>query len=123
MDVKIEIPGVDSAKGLDLYEDDVDLYVTVLRSYAVHVPQSLDKLRHVSPESLRDYASTVHGIKGTSNTIGAEDMRQAALNQELLAKAGDLQGVLAHNEDFLRQGDKLIADIVLWLKQLDTKGE
>ena len=113
----IQIPGVDAEKGLDLYDDDVDLYLTVMRSYVSNTPLTLDKLRTVNEETLAEYASLIHGVKGTSTTIGAEETRKAALKLELLAKAGDLQGVLAGNETFLRQADKLIDDIRNWLKR------
>ena len=113
----IQIPGVDVEKGLDLYDDDVDLFMTVLRSYVANTPLTLDKIRKVSLETLADYASLIHGVKGTSTTIGAEETRKEALKLELLAKAGDLQGVLAGNDAFLAQADKLMDEIRSWLKR------
>ena len=117
----IQIPGVDSEKGLDLYEDDYDLYIKVLHSYVSNTPLALDKLRKVSAETLADYASVIHGVKGTSTAIGAEDTRKEAYKLELLAKASDLSGVLAGNDAFLRQADKVIDNINVWLKKIDAK--
>ncbi|MCL2069625.1 MAG: Hpt domain-containing protein [Treponema sp.] len=118
--MRIEIPGVDSTKGLDLYDDDEEIFLTVLRSFATNVPASLDQLRNVSAETLKDYAVTVHGVKGTCANIGAEETRQAAIKLETMAKAGDLSGVLANNEAFLKQADDLIKAIQDWLEKFDA---
>ena len=117
--MKIDIPGIDSEKGLDLYDDDLDIYLTVLRSYAANTPTVIDRLRKVSAETLKDYAANAHGVKGTSANIGAEETRKTALKMETLAKAGDLQGVLAHNEAFLKEADTLVANIQNWLREND----
>jgi len=114
--MKIEIPGLDVQKGLELYDDDEELYFIILRSYVKNTPGVLDNLRDVTSETLSDYAITIHGVKGTSTNIGAEDLRKAALELELLAKAGDLAGVQAVNEAFIKQGETLIAEIQSWLK-------
>ena len=117
--MKIDIPGIDTEKGLDLYDDDIDIYLTVLRSYAANTPAVLDRLRDVTAETIKDYAANAHGVKGTSANIGAEDTRMAALKLENLAKAGDLQGVLANKDAFLKDADTLISNIQDWLKKND----
>ena len=115
----IRIPGVDVEKGLDLYDDDEELYLLVLRSYAANTPAAIDKLRSVSAETLADYGATVHGVKGTSANIGAEELREVASKLEQMAKSGDLDGVLAVNEAFLKQADDLLASIHDWLNKND----
>ena len=119
--MKIEIPGVDVEKGLDLYDDDTEIYLTVLRSYASNTPVVLDKMRNVSAETLPNYAICIHGVKGTSANIGAEELRQAAMKLEAMAKAGDLSGILAQNDAFLKRADKLMENIQRWLRQHDAK--
>ena len=122
--MNIEIAGVDIDKVEELYEDDIDLYIKVARSYLSSTPLVLDKMRLIennsTKEALADYAVSVHSIKGTSTTIGAEETRIAALNLEKMAKAGDLSGVLAENPGFLKHMDKLINDISSWLKQFEA---
>ena len=113
----IKIPGVDAKKGLDLYDGELDLYLTVLRSYADNIPVVLDKLRKVTAETLPNYADTVHGIKGASATIAAEEISNAAMKLENMAMAGDLSGVLAENDFFLKRADCLLKDIQKWLEQ------
>ncbi|MCL2294193.1 MAG: Hpt domain-containing protein [Spirochaetes bacterium] len=113
----IEIPGIDAKKGLDLYDDDFEIYVTVLRSYVTNTPAALDKLRNVSAETLANYAIYIHGVKGTSASIGAEEVRKTAAQLEIMAKVEDLQSVQAWNEAFLKSVDELLNNIQSWLKQ------
>ena len=115
--MEINIPGIDVKKGLELYDDDEEIYITVLTSYASNTPAVLDRIRNVTAENLPDYAITIHGVKGTSSLIGAEETRKTALQLEMLAKAGDLAGVLALNETFLKNTDTMVAGIQEWLKK------
>ena len=115
--MRFNIPGVNAKKGLELYDDDEDIFILVLRSFAKNVPTSLDKLRNVTAETLPSYMIGIHGLKGTSANIGAEDLREKAKNLEVMAKSGDLAGVQAKNDAFLKEADTLIADISAWLKQ------
>jgi len=118
--MNIQIPGVDLDKLYEQYEDDIDLYAKVSRSYITTTRATLDKIRTVSTETLADYAVFIHSIKGASTSICAEQTREAALVLEKLAKAGDLTGVLAANQAFLKQADKLVDDIRKWLEQFDA---
>jgi len=115
----ISIPGVDTEKGLSLYGDDLDIYLPTLRSYVSYTTDVLDKLRNVSEETLPEYVINVHGLKGTSASIGAEIVRESALNLEMLARAGDLQGVLARNDRFIKGTESIVANIKAWLKKHD----
>ena len=117
----IKIPGLDAQKGLELYDDDEDIYLTVLRSYVHNIPDSLEVLRNVSAETLQDYYIKAHGLKGTSANIGAEDVRQLALKLETMAKSGDLNGVLAENETLIKLAEELIGNIKKWLDENDAK--
>ena len=119
--MNIQISGVDMEKVFEQYEDDIDLFATVSRSYISTSSVTLDKIRTVSAETLADYAVWIHSIKGASTSIGAEETRKAALNLELKAKAGDLSGVLAENQAFLQNTEKLIEDIRIWLKHFDAQ--
>ncbi|MCL2138232.1 MAG: Hpt domain-containing protein [Treponema sp.] len=115
--MNIEIPGLNVKQGLDLYDGDEELYLIILRSYVDNTPEVLDQIRSVSAETLNNYASAVHGIKGTSANVGAEEIMQTAQKLEIMAKAGDLNGIMAENESFLKRADILIVDIRNWLEQ------
>jgi len=120
-DVFIEIPGVDAKRGLSLYEGDMKMYLSLLRSYVTNTPGILDKLRNVSEETLPDYVVTVHGLKSVSGGIGAESIRGAAMKLETLSRAGDLSGVLARNGILIEDAEALVADIKKWLDEYNAQ--
>ena len=115
--MSISIPGLDTDTGLALYDDDLEIYVEILRSYVLYTPDVLNSIRNISKETLADYVINVHGIKSTSANIGAEKTREVALNLEKLAKAGDLQGVLERNAAFISETEKIVEAIKIWLDQ------
>jgi HPt (histidine-containing phosphotransfer) domain-containing protein len=94
----------------------MDIYIFALESFVSHTPNSVEKLRSVTEENLPDYAIAAHGLKGVCAAIGAENMREKARKLEAAAKAGDLQTVLAGNDELLRGAEKLVGDVKDWLK-------
>jgi HPt (histidine-containing phosphotransfer) domain-containing protein len=116
----INISGIDIKKGLALYDDEEDIYLIVLKSYATNTPAVLDKIRSVSQETLADYTISVHGIKGTSANVGAVKLQEAALELEKMAKAGNLDGILAKNEGFIKDVENVIKNIQTWLAENPT---
>ena len=113
----INIPGIDAQLGSDMYDGELDIFVAALRSFATHIPAALNSLSHVSAETLHEYATTVHGLKGSCASIGAEDLRARAADLEAKAKAGGLAGILALNEGLLEDVKTLIRHIHAWLDQ------
>jgi len=116
----IDIPGVDTKKGLSLYGGAKKIYLPMLNSYAHNTPKVLDKLRSVSAENLRDYVITVHGLKGTSAALGAEHIRALALELENLSRAGNLQAVLEKNDKLIADTEAVVANVKEWLDKNDT---
>jgi HPt (histidine-containing phosphotransfer) domain-containing protein len=121
--ISITIPGVDTKKGLSLYSEDTKVYLPLLRSYAANTPGILDKMRTVSAQTLSAYVITVHGLKGTSAGIGAQELREAALGLETKSRAGDLQGVLALNGKLIRDTEIIVENIKAWLEEYDAHSE
>ena len=111
----IDIPGIDVDKGLSLYGNDMDIYLSVLRSYADNTPAVIDKLYGVTAENLSAYAIGAHGLKGSSASIGASGIAEIAARTETAAKSGDLAGVLADNDALIKNASKLVADTGIWL--------
>ena len=116
----INIPGIDTEKALELYDDDLDIFLTVLRSYAESTPAVIEKLRNVSPEMLPDYLALVHGVKGTSSAVGAEGIREITTELESLAKSKDFPAIAALNKTFLEQADLLLLELKSWLDKVDS---
>jgi len=118
--IAIEIPGLDTEKALSLYVGSRKVYLPLLRSYVAKTPGMLDKLRYVSAATLPGYVISVHGLKGTSAAIGAEALQEAALELEIMSRAGDLQGVLAKNEKLIADTEVIVGNIKAWLEQNDV---
>jgi CheY-like chemotaxis protein len=119
----IVIPGVDTKKGLRLYDDEPDYYIPVLRAYVPNALSLIEKLASVSRETLAAYAINVHGLKGISAGIGAESLRENALRLELSAKSGNLEEVLAGNDALLDEARAVASAVQVWLAALGGGSE
>jgi signal transduction histidine kinase/DNA-binding NarL/FixJ family response regulator/HPt (histidine-containing phosphotransfer) domain-containing protein len=123
----IDIPGIDVEAGLSLYGGDMDIYVPVLRSYIPNAQANIQEMRRLLSDAgqLQEmpprYAVIANGLKGISANIGAENMRQASYELEKMAKAGDLAGVLAKNGVLLDMAETLVAGIIAWLGDYDSR--
>ena len=115
----IDIPGLDINKGLELCDGDMETYISTLRLYTTNIPQALDRMRNVTEETLRNYTISVHGVKSTSEVVGAEEARKTARELEAMAKAGDMAGILARNGAFIKYVEGLVAGIRSWLENRD----
>jgi HPt (histidine-containing phosphotransfer) domain-containing protein len=115
----INIPGVDAGLGSSLYGGEMDIYMAVLRSFTANIPETINKLKNVSEETLPQYATVVHGLKGSCASIAAELIKEKAYDLEKKAKAGDLGGVLAQNETLLKETEQLVKDILAWLDRVN----
>ncbi|MCL1867320.1 MAG: Hpt domain-containing protein [Oscillospiraceae bacterium] len=115
---EIKIRGIDAEAGGELFCGESDLYIDALRSYVRHTPAALDKLRVVSEDSLSEYETNVHGLKGSSGGIGAGEVRKAAADLESKAKSGDFTDLPSMNEELIRKAETLVSDISVWLEKL-----
>jgi len=120
-DMEIDIPGVDVARVEELYGGNMKIFLPVVRSYLSVIPEALEKMSHVSQETLPDYIVKVHGVKSTSDSIGAEQARKMALELEMAGKAGDLSLIMAKNETLINYVKELLANIQKWLAKVDAK--
>jgi PAS domain S-box-containing protein len=118
----VEVPGLDFREGLARYGG-AEIYLRILRSYAVHTPELLEKLRSLSRETLADYAVTVHGIKGASYGVCAGEIGKQAEKLEAAAKSGDYEGVERDNGGFIGKTEALLARIGELLRKTGAQGE
>ena len=98
----LDAAGIDSAVGLRYCQDDAEFYRELLRQFAADEPdkrRSLDAARRAG--RLADYAITVHALKSTAKTVGAEALSEAARNLEAAAGAGDAAAVDAAHPGLL----------------------
>jgi len=111
----LEIPGLDTNRGLELCDGNMKIYLNSLRIYASSIPASLEKMRSVSAETLKDYSINAHCVKGMSEYVGAGEVIKTARQLEQMAKSGDLAGILAQNEAFIKFTQDLAGGIQKWL--------
>jgi signal transduction histidine kinase/DNA-binding response OmpR family regulator len=119
--VRIDIPGVDENKIMEIYDGDMEIFLPVLRSYLSVIPETLEKMKEVSNETLPQYTVSVHGVKSVSDSIGAETARKMALELEKAAKAGDISQVLTKNGALILYVKNLLVDIEKWLVKFDAQ--
>ena len=113
--LKIDIPGLNADSGLMLCDGDFKIYLHSLRLYISNMPANLEKMKYVSKETLKDYIISAHGAKSISQYIGAEAAVKTAKELETMAKEGNLDGVLAQNETFIKNAQDLVDSIRSWL--------
>ena len=118
----IEITGLNVNDGLALCGGDEGIYMNALRLYVSNIPSALEKMRNVSETTLQNYAVSVHGIKSTSEYIGAEEARSTAKQLEAMAKSGDLAGVQAKSDAFIQYVEQLVDRIRGWLEKNNATG-
>jgi CheY-like chemotaxis protein len=106
-------------KGLKRFDGDKNVYMSVLRSFAVNTKPTLEKIKGVNKANLTDYVISVHGIKGSSRGIFAEVVGKQAEALEKAAKADDFDFVSENNPDFVKMVDALITDIETMLQKVD----
>jgi len=125
--LKIIIPEINTESGLARCGANVKIYLQSLSLFITNIPTALVKMRtfvnqcalvqqsNVSEKDMKDYFTYAHSIKGMCDYIGAEDARKNAKQLEDMAANGDLNGILEHNDNFIKQIERIIADIQEWL--------
>ena len=116
--ITIEISGINMTKALSLFGGEADLFISALRSFSANTPEILERLEELSKDNnLIEYAVVVHGLKGSCANIGAEDLRERALDLEMHSKSGDISEVLSKNDSFIKDVRFLIENINAKLKE------
>jgi HPt (histidine-containing phosphotransfer) domain-containing protein len=79
----------------------------------------LDGLKQVNKETLDNYRITVHGIKGSSRAIGADETGRLAEELEKAAKEGNMDFILSHSQAFAEHTESLLSRLSELLKTTD----
>jgi signal transduction histidine kinase/CheY-like chemotaxis protein len=114
----LQIEGIDLTRGKRKYNNDA-AYLDILRSWYKHTPALLEKMRNPFFENLPEYAITVHGIKGASLGICADEISSKAEELERYAKSGNIGQVQADNSMFIDMAESLLANIGELLEKVD----
>ena len=108
----IVIENIDLEKGRRNFNAQV--YGDVLRAWCKHIPANLEKLRSLAggvsdAEIRREYVITVHGLKGSSHGICAENIGNDAEALEAAGRRGDIAFIEANNEPFIEKALLLLS--------------
>ena len=114
------ISGLDIRKGIKRFSGDYDAYLEVLRSYVNNTPPLLEASHEKSKDKglLADYETIVHGIKGSSHGICADEIAGKAEALENAAHAGNYDYVNANNTAFTEAARRLISDIENMIEEI-----
>jgi len=114
------IEGINIQKGLSRFRDDKKAYINVLRSFAKNTAPLLETLQNVDKNNLTEYAVTVHGIKGSSGSICADETAKIAESLEKAAISGNYDYIISNNTNFITTVQNLISNITTMLHKLDS---
>ena len=115
-----KIDGLDIPKGLEKFDDDIELYLKVLRSYTASIRSLPGLTDPVNKDTLKVYERAVHSIKGTSLDIFAVPAGNKAADLEKAAKAGNFDYIEKETPVFLKYLWNLISGIEDMLSNLDS---
>jgi signal transduction histidine kinase/CheY-like chemotaxis protein len=110
----LTVEGLDLAAGKERYRERT--YLEVLRSYTVHTPALVEKLRSLgrktlSEETIGEYTITIHGLKGSTYGICANGLAKQAEDLERAARKGDLKYIEGENANFTKTVEGLLERI------------
>jgi HPt (histidine-containing phosphotransfer) domain-containing protein len=104
------VAGIDLAAGKKRYNTDA-AFLEIIRSYCVHTPPLLGKIRDFSEEGLDQYIIAVHGLKGASYNIYANEVGNYAAALETAARNGDIETIKAKNSGLIETTETLLSGL------------
>ena len=110
---------LDVMSGVKRFGGNKDIYLGILRSYAVNTKPLIETIKEVNETNLADYAIAVHGLKSSSKGIFAAAAGEKAEALEQAANAGDIDFVNENNSGFIEMILTLISDIESLLAKID----
>jgi len=108
------VEGINVRAGNARYQKKV--YLDVLRSYCIHTPDLLEKLRRIKEEKfseklIDEYIVTVHGLKGSSAGICADAIAKQADALEHAARKKDIRFIQTNNALFINNVEQLLGKL------------
>jgi signal transduction histidine kinase/CheY-like chemotaxis protein len=110
---------IDFTAGIERYSSKA-VYLDILGTYARTTPKLLESLESLAPNTLANYAITVHGLKSASFGIFAFQLAKQAEELEALAKAGDYAAVSEKNAGFIARARTILETIGRFTAESDS---
>ena len=110
---KTGISGLNVEKGLARFGNDKEAYIFVLNSYVKNTPALLDTAVETSRDKTRlsEYETVVHGVRGSSSAIYANEIADMASALENAARNYDHDYIITNNTAFIDAVRELITAI------------
>ena len=120
---QVQVEGIDIEVVKELYEEDVSMFFMILRSYLKNTPSVVESLRQISLRDLSQFTIQVHGLKGSSATIGAVDLSVRAKMLEERTKrekltGTDYQDIALQNDYLIRETQNLLSRIQRFIDRI-----
>lgn len=109
------IEGLDLKSALDQFDGDRESLKEVLTVYVDQASHMLEQIRTFTEEKIADYIIAIHGIKGSSKGVFAEEVGNLAESLEYAAKAENIKFIEENNKPLIETIEKLIMSIKDWL--------
>ena len=109
-------------KAYELFDYNEQNLLHILRTYSANTRVILESLKNISRENLSEYAIIVHGIKGSSFSICANEVGEKAVALEKAAKTGDFNFIKLNNREFIEMTGKLITNLDNLLRKTNDEG-
>jgi HPt (histidine-containing phosphotransfer) domain-containing protein len=108
----IEVEGLDTAKGLRLFDGNEDMYYETLDVFVDDGYERIGKIRaSMKAQDLELYTTHVHALKSAAASIGADQVSKTAQKLEIAGQQGDLFYLETCSESFLNTLEFLIGGI------------
>jgi signal transduction histidine kinase/DNA-binding response OmpR family regulator len=114
-----KVNGINLPMGVSRYGEEA--YLSIIRSYVTHTPSLVDRLRAPTEAALAEYTIAVHGLKGSSYGICANEIGKQAETLEKSAKSGNFQQISESNADLIALVGKTLADLKVLLAETEKE--
>jgi signal transduction histidine kinase/HPt (histidine-containing phosphotransfer) domain-containing protein/AmiR/NasT family two-component response regulator len=120
---KLEAAGINVNCGLERFSGCVEKYLEILALYLREMTSLLVKVSNPEARQLSGYIVVLHGIKGSSHSVGAEELALAAERLEAAARNDDREFIRANNEAFVKQARRMFARMEEALEPLSPQAD
>jgi HPt (histidine-containing phosphotransfer) domain-containing protein len=97
-----------------------DIWLDSVKTYISCTPLLLNDLHEVNQENLEHYRITVHGIKGSSYAIAADDVGRLAEDLEKAARNEDMDFIHSNGEALITAVEALIDNLKLLEEKIEA---
>ena len=100
--------GVETEEGLRFCAYDMDMYKSVLETFAKEEKNKIENIRvSFMAEDWKNYGVYVHSLKSSSRTLGASELADIAAGLEAAAKEENIEEIRRHHDAALTKYEEL----------------